>query len=299
MVAEAAPARIGQKRRPARSATSALAGRALSVVAHVVLVFWAIITVYPLIWAVMSSFKTNREIFSSPWSLPGSWTLTNFAYAWNDSNIGSFFLNTIIVVGIGVFLTLVLASMVAYVLAMFDFRGNKVIFYAFIASMIFPGFLALVPLFVLVQQLHMLNTYHGLILVYATHSMPLAVFFLRAFFRSMPKALAEAALVDGCSHAGVFFRVMLPMSGPGLASIGIFTFLQQWNQYILPLVLNTDEEKFVIAQGLANLAVSQGYRSDWGGLFAGLTLSMLPVLALYIVFNRRLRAGLMVSAGLR
>lgn len=292
-------ARARHRLRHATSANRDIVGRILSVAAQVFLVAWAIFTVYPLIWAVLSSFKSNGEIFSSPWSLPHSWALTNFEHAWTESHIGTFFLNTVIVVGAGVVLTILLSAMVAYVLAMYEFPGNKIIFYTLIASMMFPGFLALVPLFQLVGQLHMLNTYQGLILVYATHSMPLAVFFLRAFFRSLPKTLAEAALVDGCSHASVFFRVMLPMSGPGLISIGIFTFLQQWNQYILPLVLNTDEEKYVIAQGLANLAVNQGYRSDWGGLFAGLTLSMLPVLALYVVFNRRLRAGLTINAGLK
>lgn len=288
----------GARGRPA-GASRDVGGRVLSVIAHVFLAIWALFTVYPLVWAVLSSFKNNLEIFGSPWSLPEVWRLSNFTRAWTDSNIGEYFLNTSIVVGGGVVLTLLLSAMVSYVVAMYEFPGNRAIFYTFIAAMMFPGFLALVPLFLLVQDLHMLNTYQGLILVYGTHSMSFAMFFLRAFFRTLPKSLVEAALIDGCSHTSAFFRIMLPLSTPGLVSVGIFTFLIQWNHYILPLVLNTDPDKFVIAQGLANLAVNQGYRSDWGGLFAGLTLSMLPVLAMYIVFNRRLRAGLTINAGLK
>ena len=125
---------------------------------------------------------------------------------------------------------------------------------------------------------------------------PFTVFFLTGFFRTLPSALAEAAMLDGCSHAGVFFRIMLPLARPGLISVGIFNFLGLWNQYLLPLVLMPDSDHYVLSQGLAVLAANQGYRSDWSALFAGLVIALLPVLAVYVVFQRRIQEGLSVGA---
>jgi len=186
--------------------------------------------------------------------------------------------------------------MAAYVLARFDFPGNRFIYYLFIGGMSFPIMLALVPLFYVVNNMGLLNTIHGLILVYIAYSLPFTVFFLTAFFRTLPTSVAEAAFVDGASHSRTFFQIMLPMAKPGLISVGIFNFLGQWNQYMLPTVLNTDPDKRVLTQGLVQLAASQGYKGDWSGLFAGLVMAMLPVLAAYIIFQRQVVQGLTAGA---
>ena len=123
----------------------------------------------------------------------------------------------------------------------------------------FPVFLALVPLFFLVKDLNMTATYQGLILVYIAYSLPFTIFFLTGFFRTLPSEVGEAALVDGASHYRIFFNIMLPMAAPGLIAMGIFNFLGQWNQFLLPLVLMPDENKYVLSQGLAFLAIQQGY----------------------------------------
>jgi N-acetylglucosamine transport system permease protein len=243
-----------------------------------------------------SSFKSDKEIFFSPWKLPSVLHFDNFARAWNQAQIGHYFLNSVIVVAVSIVLTLLLASMTSYVLARYEFLGNRVIYYAFILGITFPAFLALVPLFFVVRNLGLLGTYPGLILVYVAYSLPFSVFFLTSFFRTLPTEIAEAGLIDGASHFGIFFRLMLPLATPGLVSIGIFNFVGMWNQYLLPLVLNTDQSHFVLAQGLVYLAVSQGYQSDWSALFAGLTIALLPVLAVYVVLQNRLQAGLTVGA---
>jgi N-acetylglucosamine transport system permease protein len=161
--------------------------------------------------------------------------------------------------------------------------------------MMFPVFLALVPLFFVVKNLGLLGTLPGLSIVYAAYSMPFTVFFLTAFFRTLPTSVAEAALIDGCSHFGLFFRVMLPMSRPGLVSVGIFNFLFHWNQYVLPIVLMQGEgaeHRWVLSQGLTALAINEGYGGDYSGLFAGVTIAMLPVLLAYIIFQRQMQSGL-------
>jgi N-acetylglucosamine transport system permease protein len=262
---------------------------------HLAMLLWGVVTALPLLWAVVSSLKSDNEILSDPWSLPARPQFGNWARAWNEAEIGRYFLNTVIVVGGALLVTMLVGSLASYTLARYEFRGNRLVYYTFVTSMFFPVFLALVPLFFVVQQLGLLGTYPGLILVYATYATPFTIFFLHAFFRTLPTEIAEAAFLDGCSHAGVFFRVMLPMARPGLVAVAIFNFLGLWNQYLLPLVLNPDPDRYVLSQGLAALSTSQGYRSDWSGLFAGLTIAMLPVLIAYIAFQRHIRAG--VTAG--
>ncbi|MYZ07727.1 ABC transporter permease subunit [Streptomyces sp. SID2999] len=271
-------------------------GTVLNVFSHGVLVIWAILVVLPLLWAVMTSFKDDSSIFGSPWALPDKLHFDNWSRAWSQAHMSDYFLNTVLVVGGSLIGTLVLGSMAAYVLARFDFPGNRFIYYLFVGGMSFPIMLALVPLFYVVNNMGMLNTIHGLILVYIAYSLPFTVFFLTAFFRTLPTSVAEAAFVDGASHTRTFFQIMLPMARPGLISVGIFNFLGQWNQYMLPTVLNTDPDKKVLTQGLVQLAVSQGYKGDWSGLFAGLVMAMLPVLAAYIIFQRQVVAGLTAGA---
>jgi N-acetylglucosamine transport system permease protein len=271
-------------------------GGVLNVFSHGVLIIWAILVVLPLLWAVMTSFKTDKAIFESPWSLPDHLHFENWSRAWSGAHMSDYFLNTLIVVAFSLVGTLVLGAMAAYVLARFDFPGNRFIYYLFIGGMSFPVMLALVPLFYVLNNLQLLNTLPGLILVYIAYSLPFTVFFLTSFFRTLPTSIAEAAFVDGASHTRTFFQIMLPMARPGLISVGVFNFLGQWNQYMLPTVLNTDPDRKVLSQGLVELAVSQGYKGDWSGLFAGLVMAMLPVLAAYIIFQRQVVAGLTAGA---
>ncbi|WP_266984842.1 carbohydrate ABC transporter permease [Streptomyces melanogenes] len=271
-------------------------GVVLNVFSHGVLILWAFMVVIPLLWAVMASFKDDNSILSTPWALPDKLHFDNWSRAWTQAHMSDYFLNTILVVGGSLIGTLLLGSMAAYVLARFEFPGNRFIYYLFIGGMSFPIMLALVPLFYVMNNLSLLNTTHGLILVYIAYSLPFTVFFLTSFFRTLPTSVAEAAMIDGASHTRTFFQVMLPMARPGLISVGIFNFLGQWNQYMLPTVLNTDPDKRVLSQGLVELATSQGYKGDWSGLMAGLVMAMLPVLAAYIVFQRQVVAGLTAGA---
>ncbi len=272
-------------------------GRVLNVFSHGVLILWALMVTLPLLWAVMSALKDDKSIFTSPWALPTSLHFDNWSRAWSQAHMSEYFFNSVVVVAGSLLGTMLLGSMAAYVLARFEFPGNRFIYYLFVGGMSFPVILALVPLFFVMKNMQLLDTYHGLILVYIAYSLPFTIFFLSGFFRTLPSSVAEAALIDGASHTRTFFQVMLPMAKPGLISVGIFNFLGQWNQYLLPAVLNVgDEDKKLLPQGLVALAVSQGYKGDWSGLFAGLVIAMLPVLAAYIVFQRQVQAGLTAGA---
>jgi N-acetylglucosamine transport system permease protein len=191
---------------------------------------------------------------------------------------------------------LLVSAMAAYVLARFDFPGRQTLFYAFIAGLMFPVFLALVPLYFLVAGLRLLATFQGLILVYIAYSLPFTIFFLTAYFKTLPTEVAEAAILDGAIQYQVFFQIMLPLAQPGLVAMGIFNFLGQWNQFLLPLVLMPDENKHLLSQGLYFLAVQQGYQNDYGALFAAMVITMIPTLLIYVLFQRRLEAGLTAGA---
>ena len=264
-----------------------------NVFSHGFLLLWGAMTVLPLAWMVLSSLKTNGEIVAEPWGLPETLRFDNWTRAWTTAHIGRFFFNSLVVVAGSLSLTMLLGATAAYVFARYEFRGRQVVYYLFVGGMMFPVFLALVPLFFVVRSVGMLGTWPGLILVYTAYSLPFTVFFLTAFFRTLPTSVAEAALIDGCGHFRLFFRVMLPMARPGLISVGIFNFLSHWNQFLLPQVLLPgDGQDRMLAQGLSSLAVSQGYAGDYAQLFAGLTIAVLPVLVVYVAFQRQVQSGL-------
>ncbi|MEV4760957.1 carbohydrate ABC transporter permease [Micromonospora sp. NPDC049559] len=264
-----------------------------NVFSHGFLLLWALLTVLPLVWVVFNSLRTDGEILADPWSLPDAPHFENWARAWNKAHIGRYLLNSGVVVIGSLALTMFFGATAAYVFARYEFRGRQIVYYLFVGGMMFPVFLALVPLFFVVRNLGLFATWTGLILVYAAYSLPFTVFFLTAFFRTLPTSVGEAAMIDGCGHFRLFFRVMLPMARPGLISVAIFNFLSQWNQFLLPQVLmQGNDSKWVLAQGLSALAISQGYQNDYSGLFAGLTIGMLPVLFVYVAFQRQVQSGL-------
>jgi N-acetylglucosamine transport system permease protein len=288
---QGAPAQEGSAQPAVRRQKRTAGDRAFGTIAHIVLVIWALIVVLPLLWTVFSSFKDSRSILASPFSLPESWNFDNFVRAWTTAGIGRYFMNTVIVVGSALILVMLLGAMCAYVLARYQFPGRTIIYYALIAGLTFPLFLAVVPLFFVLKNMGLQGNYLGLIISYVGFALPFTVFFLYAFFRQLPEEIGEAAQIDGAGDFRTFFQVMLPMAKPGLVSIAIFNFLGLWNQFLLPIVLNTDPDKYVLAQGLANMQAQQGYQTDWSAMFASVTITIIPVLVVYVIFQRQLQGG--------
>ncbi len=264
-------------------------------VSHVMLSLWALMVLIPLAWTLLSSFKTTKEILVSPFSLPADWKFDNYISAWNTAGIGLYFFNTVIVVGFALVIVMVLGAMCAYVLARYVFPGSRAIYYLMLAGLTFPIFLAIVPLFFILKNIGLLNTLPGLIIVYVSFALPFTVFFLFSFFKALPKEIAEAAQIDGAGEWRTFFQVMLPMAKPGMASVAIFNFLGLWNQYLIPVAINTKRENYVLSQGIAAFAGQQGYAVDFGSLFAAAIIVVLPVLVVYVLFQRQLQGS--VSAG--
>ncbi|MFE6970101.1 carbohydrate ABC transporter permease [Isoptericola sp. NPDC057653] len=264
-------------------------------VSHTVLVIWCVLVIAPMIWVFIGSFKTSSEIFASPFSLPSNWSFINYEHAWVDAEIGRAFVNTIIVVGSALILVMLLGAMCAYVLARFEFPFRRAIYYLMLVGLTFPVFLAIVPLFFVMQNAGLLGTLPGLIVVYVAFALPFTVFFLYSFFRGLPDEIAEAAAIDGAGNWRTFFQVMLPMATPGMASVAIFNFLGLWNQFILPIALNPEQDNYVLSQRLAAFVSSAGYAVDFGAMFAAVVVTIVPVLIAYVIFQRQLQGS--VTAG--
>jgi N-acetylglucosamine transport system permease protein len=295
MTAVAPDERVASEKRTETRSEWTGGDRAVEATSHVLLIMWSIVVIVPFLWVLLSSFKTTKEILASPFSLPAHWGFDNYVNAWTDAGIRKFFLNTVIVVGGALVLVMLLGAMCAYVLARFVFPGARFIYYSMLAGLTFPIFLAIVPLFFILKDGGLLNTLPGLIMVYVAFALPFTVFFLFSFFKSLPEDVYEAAVMDGAGDWRIFFQIMLPMARPGIAAVAIFNFLGLWNQFLLPVALNTDPNRYVLTQGMAEFASQAGYAVDFGALFAAVVLTVVPVLIVYIIFQRRLEGS--VSQG--
>jgi N-acetylglucosamine transport system permease protein len=260
------------------------------------LLAFSLCIVLPLLWVLVSSLKTGDQIVGSPWTLPTSPHWVNYSNAWKQAGIGLAFGNSLIVTLATLVILIPAGAMAAYVLARFPFPGSKFVFGTFLGGMMFPNFLVIVPLFVLMRSMHLFDTRTGLVVIYAAYSLSFTIFVLSGFFQVLPGELAEAAMIDGCSHATTFWRVMLPLARPGILVVAVFNAIGLWNEYSLALVLIPSHENQTLPLGLANLAMTQQYESDWGALFAGLVIVMLPVLAVYWVFRNRIHDTMLAGA---
>ena len=270
-------------------------------VAFVALLGYAFWLVLPMAWVVYSSFKADDAIFKNPFALPSLSELhaDNYTRAWNGAHFGEYFLNSVAVTGTSVVLIIALGSMAAYALARFSHPVGRAIFGLIVAGLTIPAQLAVVPLFFELRSLGLLNSRIGLILVYTANGLPFAIFILAGFFRSLPRSLYEAAVVDGCGEFTAFWKVLLPLATPGLVTVAIFQFIGVWKEYFYAFMLVSGDVSGTartVPLGLANLSISAEYRSEYGMLFAGIILVTLPILAVYVALQRRIVRGIAAGA---
>lgn len=265
-----------------------------------ILIIWALITIIVFVWVVSSSLKTNKEVFKEPWALPSS-PLTagaaNYLKAWEVSHMQVYFLNSVMVVIASVLIVVTVSAPAAYVLSRIPFFGSEPITYYFIAGMGLPFQLILVPLFVLLNKLSLINTLQGLSLVYIGVSIPFTVLLLTGFFRTLPVDLEDAAAIDGCSDFGIFWKVMVPLGAPGLITAAIFNFISIWNEYLLAMLLINIDKLRTLPLGVMNIRYSMQYTADWSALFAAVVIVIIPNFLLYIFLSDRLISGLTLGAG--
>ena len=265
--------------------------------ALVVYVFWV---VSPFAWVVMSSFKADAAILREPLA-PPAWTELDgaaYARAWQAGQLGACLFNSALIAVVSVGLILWLGSMAAYALARYHHPWGGAVRMLFLSGLMLPAQLAMVPLFFELRALGLLESRTGLVLVYVANGLPFAIFILTAFFRDLPRSLHEAAVMDGCSEAAVFWRVMLPLARPGLITVAIFQFIGLWKEYFFAFMLvgGGDGEARTLPLALADLAIAAQYRGDQGMLFAGLVIVTVPMLAAYLLLQGHLVRGIAAGA---
>jgi ABC-type glycerol-3-phosphate transport system permease component len=264
--------------------------------ANIILGIWSLFTLFVILWIAISSLKSNRELFLNVWALPTKLEFENYVRAWNNLHLGSYFLNSFLVVISAVIIILVLSAPASYTLSRVKFRGRNLLTMIFVAGIGVPLPLLFIPLFVILSGLKLINTLPGLGVLYVASSIPFTVYMLTSFFSTLPVELEEAAILDGCSDIEVFTKVMLPLASPGLITAAIFNFIFLWNEYQLALVFQSNPKGRTLSLGLYALQNSMEYTGDWVGLMAGVVCVIVPTILLYIFLSERMISGITMGA---
>ncbi len=265
-----------------------------TVLTQLILIAYGFTVVYPIFLMIISSFKTTREIFRDPFALPESWSFANYVEAWGAGNFSSYFFNSVFVTSVALVIVLVLGSLAAYPLGRYAFRGRSWLMLYFLAGLMLPVRLGILPLFFLMRTLGLLDTPWSLILIYSASGLPFTIFVLANFFETIPKELEEAARLDGASEFRIYAQVMMPLVRPALATVAIFNFIPWWNDFFFPLIFIRSEEYKTLPLGLFSFFGE--HQNDWALLFAGLTITALPLLVLYLIASKQIIKGLTSGA---
>ncbi|WP_256761034.1 carbohydrate ABC transporter permease [Cohnella sp. WQ 127256] len=261
---------------------------------YVIMVFLSCIFFYPMIWLILSSFRTNREIFTTPFALPKTIDLQNWVDAWNVGNMSTYAKNSVIVTSVTIVGILLFASLAAFAFSKLKFRGSNALMLMFVFGLFMPLQSFFIAQSYIFEKLNLKDSYMGLILPYIGIGLPLAIFLLKAYLDSVPKELMEAAKIDGCSDPVLFSKIILPLLIPSMATVGIFSSLNTWNELLLAMLYIQNDDLKTIPVGL--LAFSSRYMTDYKLLFSALAIITIPIIVLYIFFHRYIVAGLTEGA---
>jgi raffinose/stachyose/melibiose transport system permease protein len=257
----------------------------------VIVALFLILVIYPLVWLVMSSFKTTQEFATQPtWALPQGLAWQNYVQAWN-SGMATYFLNSILAVFPSLLLILAISVAAAFGLEVMTWRLRNPVLFLFLAGIMVPLQLVLLPLFTIYFQAGLIDTRWALIITYTAFGLPLSVFLMAGFFKSVPREVMEAAVLDGASIYTVFYRVALPMVANGLVTIALVQFFFLWNDLLFTLTFIVSDSNRTIQTGLLNFTGQYG-QVDWGPTFAAISLAVIPTLILYLVLNQQVIKGL-------
>ena len=257
----------------------------------IIITLFLIVVLYPLVWLILSSFKTTQEFATQPtWALPQGFAWQNYVQAWN-SGMGTYFLNSILAVLPSLFLILAISVSAAFGLEVMTWRLRNPVLFLFLAGIMVPLQLVLLPLFTVYFQAGLIDTRWALIITYTAFGLPLSVFLMAGFFKSVPREVMEAAVLDGANIYKVFYRVALPMVANGLVTIALVQFFFLWNDLLFSLTFISSDSNRTIQTGLLNFTGQYG-QVDWGPTFAAISLAVIPTLILYLVLNQQVIKGL-------
>ncbi len=266
--------------------------RVLGALRYIPLVLWVAFFAAAFGWIFFASFSTTREIFSGDLLSSGIHT-ENYANVWRDFNVAGYFLNSLTTTGVSCVLIILISAPAAYVLAKNKFVGSRMTFNSFVVGMSVPQVMLIIPLYCWFIRADMVGRLDTLIILYTTLNVPYTVYFLTAFFTTVPTALAEAAMIDGCTQSKALWKIMIPMASPGIITVTIFNFMNIWNEYFIALIFaNGNDQIRTLSMGLQSMITAMTYTGNWAGLFAAVMIVFLPTFILYLFLSDKIVAGI-------
>lgn len=283
----------GKLRRRSRSTTKP-GDRGNRIAMQLVLFIWGILVLFPLVWLVLSSLKTQQELTFNVWGFPETFQFKNYAIAWQKGHLGRYMANSMITTAVSIFVSVACSTMIAYVLSRFKFRLNRAVYYVVIAGMMIPIHSAVIPLYVMAMDWNLMNSRLALGLIYAAFRIPISVFILESFMISIPKELEECAIIDGCSYPAIFLNVILPLSKDGILTITVLTSLSSWNELLVSMLLLGRPEVKTLPIGVMGFIAE--FSSQYALLCAGLVIASVPNIIFYMLLQERIVKGMTIGA---
>nr|WP_307991749.1 carbohydrate ABC transporter permease [uncultured Niameybacter sp.] len=274
-----------------------------SVLTYTILGIFAMLVIVPLCWVLMQSFKTKTEFFGpSSWTLPQYFYLDNYGKAWVDAGMSKYFFNTVFVTVLSLVIVVVMSVPCSYALSRYRFKGSKIIFTLIMGGIFINVNYIVIPIYTMVTDFGKMMGIKGLVnnlgvlsLIYAITSVPFAVYLLSAYFKSLPVEYEEAAKIDGCNYFGILTKIIIPLSKPSIITVILFNFMKFWNEYIIGITFISNPEKWTISIGLLNIMEVERVANDYGRMYAGLVIAMLPTIILYCIVQGKLTKGISIG----
>ncbi len=261
---------------------------------QVLLIFWAILAIYPIFWVFSSSLKTREEIVTNLFSLPNSLNFENFRFSENNFPILTYFKNSVIITLFTLVMIVFLSYIAGYAIAKLKIKGKNIIIFFLVTLLGIPIYSIMVPLYIYITDLGLLNSKIGLILPYIAHQSPFTILMLQAYFREFPDELIDAAKIDGCNEISAFIRIVFPISLGAISTVLILNFIATWNEFLLAYIVLKDSAAKTLTVGLLEFVGE--YSTNWGGLFAGMTFAITPSILFYLIFHRNIMKGATAGA---
>ena len=256
----------------------------------VIIISFVFYAVFPFLWLVLASLKTNAELLNNPFTLPEVFQFKNYSNAIQEAGLGRLIINSLVISTSATFLNILFSSMCAFAIARHTFWGNNVLFLMISAGILVPLNAFIIPYFAIINFLNLYDTRIGLIIVYCAVGLPVSTFILTEFFKSIPKEIEEASYLDGCNFAARYFKIMLPLALPGLATAGTFQFILCWNEFIYAMLLTSSTDIRTIQFGISYF--TNQFFSDYVGMFAAVVISIIPSITVFILFQEKVINGL-------
>jgi len=261
---------------------------------YFILIFFTVLFLYPIIWLFLNSFKSNTELFDSPWSFPALLSLDNYKRAIIFGNIGRYFINSLIVTIIVVLLSTVLSAMAAYGIERLKWKKSKLVLSVFLLGLTIPSHATIIPLFSMFNSIRINNTYMAVIIPHIVFTLPISIFILTGFFQSIPLEMEEAAFMDGYSIPKSFIKIIFPISTPSIVTVGVITFITAWNDLLFPQIFLSDPSMMTLPVGLTTF--NGRYSTDYVGMIAAVVITIVPSIITYSIMHKRIIDGMVAGA---